>query len=307
MLGMGFSGRSWRRGQRVPDGPQSGLKDVTPRKDSPKIHIVLFLVTFLTTTAAGAMQQGINPLSDPAGLVKGLFFSVTLMIILLGHEMGHYLTSKVHRVDATLPYFIPAPSLVGTFGAVIRMRGAIWDRRTLLDIGASGPLVGFVLALPALAIGFFLSSAVPAGADSGAISLGDSLIVYLVGKLLVGALPEGQTLILHPIGFAGWIGMFITSLNLLPVGQLDGGHIAKALFPEKADIIARAVHIGLIFMGVFFWEGWLIWALLLLFLGVRHPPILLPHIDLDPPRRKAGFAALAILVLTFVPYPFMVM
>lgn len=307
ILGMGWTGRARGYGRDVSGGPVTGPKDVTPRKKSPTIHIVLFLATFLTTTAAGAMQQGINPLIDPAGLLKGLSFSVTLMIILLGHEMGHYFTSRVHRVDATLPYFIPAPSLVGTFGAVIKMRGAIWDRRTLLDIGASGPIVGFVLALPALAIGFYLSTVVPAGAESGAISLGDSLIVYLVGKLMVGPLPAGQTLLLHPIGFAGWIGMFITSLNLLPVGQLDGGHITKALFPRSADMLARVVHIALIVMGLLYWEGWLMWALLLLFLGVRHPSVLLPHIDLDPPRRKVGFAALVILVLTFVPSPFVVM
>ncbi len=284
-----------------------GAKDVTPRRESHRIHIILFLATFLTTTAAGAMQLGINPVSDPIGLFKGLPFSLTLMTILLGHEMGHYLTSRVHSVPATLPYFIPAPSLVGTFGAVIKIKGAIWDRRTLLDIGASGPLVGFFLALPALFIGFALSDIVPAGSESGSIALGDSLIVYLTGLLVVGHLPVGNTLLLHPVGFAGWIGMFITSLNLLPVGQLDGGHIAKALFPGTADRLARIVHISLIFMGIIFWEGWLVWALLLVFLGVRHPPVLLPHIELDPARRKVGFTALAILVLTFVPSPFVVL
>ncbi|MEE8319240.1 MAG: site-2 protease family protein, partial [bacterium] len=222
-----------------------GAKDVTPRRESHRIHIILFLATFLTTTAAGAMQLGINPVSDPIGLFKGLPFSLTLMTILLGHEMGHYLTSRVHSVPATLPYFIPAPSLVGTFGAVIKIKGAIWDRRTLLDIGASGPLVGFFLALPALFIGFALSDIVPAGSESGSIALGDSLIVYLTGLLVVGHLPVGNTLLLHPVGFAGWIGMFITSLNLLPVGQLDGGHIAKALFPGTADRLARVVHISL--------------------------------------------------------------
>lgn len=284
-----------------------GAKDVTPARESHRIHVILFLVTFLTTTAAGAMQQGINPVTDPIGFFRGLPFSMTLMTILLGHEMGHYLTSRVHRVPATLPYFIPAPSLVGTFGAVIKIKGAIWDRRTLLDIGASGPLAGFFLAVPALIMGFALSEIVPAGGDSGAIALGDSLIVYLTGLLVVGHLPESSTLLLHPVGFAGWIGMFITSLNLLPVGQLDGGHIAKALFPQKADTLARAVHIVLIIMGIVFWEGWLIWALLLVFLGVRHPPVLLPHIELDPVRRKVGFTALVIFVLTFVPSPFVIM
>jgi membrane-associated protease RseP (regulator of RpoE activity) len=221
--------------------------------------------------------------------------------------MGHYLTSRYHRVPATLPYFIPAPSFIGTFGAVIKMRGAIWDRRTLLDIGASGPIVGFLLALPALIIGFALSPVVGAGQEAGGFVLGDSLIVILIGFLTKGNLPDSVNVVLHPIGFAGWLGMFVTSLNLLPVGQLDGGHISKALFPKNSDTLARVVHMGLFLMGFLFWEGWLIWAFLLVFLGVRHPPVMLPHIELGPKRRRMGYAAIAIFILTFVPSPFTVL
>lgn len=128
--------------------------------------------------------------------------------------------------------------------------------------------------------------------------------MLMLERFVLGSLPADSDIILHPIAFAGWIGMFVTSLNLLPVGQLDGGHIAKALFPDHFDIIARTVHFGLIIMGVYFWEGWLIWALLLMFIGVIHPPVLLPHITLDSRRQKVGYVALAIFILTFVPAPF---
>ncbi|TNF48095.1 site-2 protease family protein [bacterium] len=283
------------------------MRDVSPRSERHWVHYALFAATFLTTTIAGSLQKGINPLKQPVGLLEGLPFSFTIMIILLGHEMGHYLTSRYHRVPATLPYFIPAPSIIGTFGAVIKMRGAIWDRRTLLDIGASGPIVGFLLALPALIIGFILSPVVAAGHEAGGLVLGDSLIVILIGFLTKGNLPESANVVLHPVGFAGWLGMFVTSLNLLPVGQLDGGHISKALFPNYSDMLARVVHAGLFLMGFLFWEGWLIWAFLLVFLGIGHPPVILPHIELDPGRRKVGFAAAFIFFLTFVPAPFAVL
>jgi membrane-associated protease RseP (regulator of RpoE activity) len=237
-------------------------------------------------------------------MIQGLPFSITLMGILIVHEMSHYLTSRAHKVPSTLPFFIPAPSIIGTFGAVIRMKGAIWDRRTLLDIGASGPIGGFLLALPALTFGLAMSKVLPGGGGEGGFILGDSLLMLLLERLVLGDLPKDAVIILHPIAFAGWIGMFVTFLNLLPVGQLDGGHIAKALYPDHFDIIARIVHLLLIIMGVFFWEGWLIWALLLVFIGVRHPPVLLPHISLDERRRKVGYFALVIFVLTFIPVPF---
>ncbi len=283
------------------------FRDVTPgvprRPERRWLPGFLFALTFLTTTAAGAYQQGADLIRHPGSLFLGLPFSITLMAILLVHEMSHYLTSRVHRVPSTLPFFIPAPSIIGTFGAVIRMRGAIWDRRALLDIGASGPIGGFLLALPALVVGFAMSTVVPGGAEGG-IGLGNSILVAAVERLTLGDLPVEANVILHPVAFAGWIGLFVTSLNLLPVGQLDGGHIAKAMFPERSDIIGRTVHILLVFMGALYWEGWLIWALLLFFMGIRHPPVLLPHITLDRRRRRIGYAALVIFVLTFVPEPF---
>jgi membrane-associated protease RseP (regulator of RpoE activity) len=283
-------------------------RDVTPQRPNRRLPAILFAATFVTTTIAGAIQQGVNPLAEPLAIPRGLPFSITLMAILIVHEMSHYMASRIHGVPATLPFFIPAPSIIGTFGAVIRMKGAIWDRRALLDIGASGPIGGFLLALPALVAGFAMSHVAPAaGGGEGGLILGDSLLVSLVGRLTLGELPAGAGVVLHPVAFAGWIGMFVTSLNLLPVGQLDGGHISMALFPERSGVIARVAHIALVVMGIFYWDGWLFWALILVFLGVRHPPVLLPHIALDQRRRKAGFAAIAIFFLTFVPVPFKIL
>jgi membrane-associated protease RseP (regulator of RpoE activity) len=287
-------------------------RDVTPppipKTERRWLPGFLFAATFLTTTFAGAIQQGLNPVKQPLGLIHGLPFSLTLMGILMVHEMSHYMASRVHKVPSTLPFFIPAPSIIGTFGAVIRMKGAIWDRRALLDIGASGPIGGFLLALPALVVGLTMSKIVPGGNSAGGgLILGDSLLMTFLERIILGDLPIDTDIILHPIAFAGWIGMFVTSLNLLPVGQLDGGHIAKALYPDHFDTIARVVHFGLLVMGFFFWEGWLIWALLLVFMGVRHPPVLLPHISLDEKRRKIGYFALLIFILTFVPAPFRIL
>lgn len=283
------------------------VRDVTPKPERRWLPGFLFGATFLTTTFAGAIQQGVDILKEPLGLVQGLPFSMTLMGILMVHEMSHYLASRAHKVPSTLPFFIPAPSIIGTFGAVIRMKGAIWDRRALMDIGASGPIGGFILALPALSIGLAISKVVPGGGGEGGLILGDSLIMLLLERIILGDLPADANIILHPVAFAGWIGMFVTSLNLLPVGQLDGGHIAKALFPDHFDIIARVVHLSLILLGAFFWEGWLIWALLLVFIGVGHPPVLLPHISLDGRRRKVGYYAAVIFLLTFVPAPFKIL
>ena len=275
-------------------------RDVTPLRKEKRLHLLLFVATLITTTWAGYLMGGTLPLA--------FSFSAAIMFILLVHEMGHYTASRLHKVPATLPYFIPAPPpfIAGTFGAVIRMKGAIWDRRALLDIGCAGPIAGFIIAVPIVIIGFALSKPVPFVQDEVTFFLGDSLLTLLVQKLVIGGLPEGTQLFLHPVGFAGWLGLFITSLNLLPVGQLDGGHIMMALSPRHSRVIARGVHIILFPLGYFYWPGWLVWAVFLIFLGVRHPPVLLPHIALDDKRRRVGFAAIVIFFLTFVPVPFQI-
>jgi membrane-associated protease RseP (regulator of RpoE activity) len=253
---------------------------------------------------AGAKKAvSVLSLFSPAYLAQGLAFSVPLMLILLTHEMGHYLASVHHRVKATLPYFIPAPTLIGTFGAFIKMKSPIYHKRALLDIGASGPLAGFIVSIPALIIGLKLSKIVPVTRVHG-ISLGSSIMMELMTKLFAPTTPPGFELVIHPIGFAGWIGLFVTSLNLIPIGQLDGGHVAYALFGEKSAQMANKLLFIMAVMGILFWQGWLFWAGIIFFLGKKHPPSINQYVELDTSRKVLAFIVLAIFILTFIPQPF---
>ena len=275
------------------------------RRRKPWLHIVLFGITLVTTTTAGAMQNGVNPFADPYQITSGLPFALTLMTILLVHEMGHYLMARYHGVQATLPYFIPAPSFIGTFGAFIRMKSPPMDRRSLFDVGAAGPLAGLVLAIPAVIVGLHLSTVSSDAGTGGGITLGSSILLRILSQFTLGLLPEEANIIMHPIGFAGWIGLFVTALNLIPVGQLDGGHVAYALFGHRHIWVSRLGLAVILALGVTrYWDGWLIWGLLLLFMGVRHPPPLDPHTPLDIKRKLVGWFVLVVLVLTFIPAPF---
>jgi membrane-associated protease RseP (regulator of RpoE activity) len=282
-----------------PEINQRRLKD----RLKPYLPLVLFLVTVFTTLTAGALQQGANLLDEPGDIWKGIPFAFTLLLILGAHEFGHYFVSRHHHVEATFPYFIPAPTFIGTFGAVIRMKSPIMDRRTLLDIGVAGPLAGVVVAIPALFIGLSLSEIVPSVPEGG-ISLGTSLLFSLVVRIVNGAMPAEVNLVLHPVAFAGWIGLLVTSLNLLPVGQLDGGHVAYAVFGRKQHAVAKALLIVLFFLGVFGWTGWLIWGAILLVMGINHPPVVYDWIPLDFRRKVVGWMALVLFLMTFTPIPF---
>lgn len=268
------------------------------------IPLILFLSTVLTTLFAGALQQGINLFKEPLRLWEGYPFSISIMTILLGHEMGHYFASKAHRTKATLPYFIPAPSIIGTFGAFIKMKSPILTRKALVDIGATGPLVGFVLSLIACLIGLKMSKLVAITGEEYLFTLGDSILFSLLVKFTLGEIPQGQDVLLHSVAFAGWIGLFVTSMNLIPVGQLDGGHIAYALFGRRHFYISRAFLVIVAVLGAFYWYGWLVWVLLLLFLGVDHPPILVWENQLPLSRRIVGTLSFIIFILTFTPAPF---
>ncbi|MGB9735603.1 MAG: site-2 protease family protein [bacterium] len=275
--------------------------------EKPKIKIltplILFCITFVAVTFAGAFQYGVDPFTDISEVYKGLPFALILMAILLSHEMGHFLMSKHHDVVATLPYFIPAPNILGTFGAFIRMKSPIPDRNALVDIGAAGPIAGFLIALPALIIGIKLSPLVPV-VSSGGIKLGDSILVKLISHIVRPDVPAGYEIGLNPIAFAGWIGMFVTAMNLIPIGQLDGGHIAYALFGKWYNLIARLALITLVIMGIWAWEVWLFWALIILILGIRHPSPIDPYQPLDTRRKVIAWIAMLILVITFIPVPF---
>lgn len=272
----------------------------------PVINLVLFLLTFGTTTMAGALHAGVNPFADPANLSKGFSFSVPLMTILLCHELGHYVLAAYHGVDATLPFFIPGPPwLVGTFGAFIRMRGMPRSRRALFDIGAAGPWAGLMVAIPAVMLGLHWSEIRPltSGVDGG-LTLGDSVLFTSLARLMLGVDPDQVTIILHPVALAGWFGIFVTFLNLLPVGQLDGGHVVYALLGRGHRMVARLFLLVVFGMGFLGWQGWFLWAFMLAFvLRVDHPPTLDSETPLDPRRKLAAWLTIGIFSLTFMPVP----
>lgn len=279
----------------------------------PYLHIILFIATFMTTLAAGALQKGINILEFPVRIIEGFPFAGTLMTILLCHELAHYIASKKHHTIATLPYFIPAPSLIGTFGAFIKMKSPIVTRRALIDIGASGPIAGFIVSVIASIAGLSMSEVVSLPKTEGMIIFGDSLLFSFLTRVVIGVPPETSDILLHPVGFAGWIGLFVTSLNLLPIGQLDGGHVTFAILGERHKyvsvvLVAVLAALGLsALIGITGWEGWGLWAVLMFVLGIKHPPVLYWEMQLDPKRKLTALASLVIFIITFIPSPFTIL
>ena len=274
----------------------------------PRIHLVLFFLTVFTTLLAGALMEGAKILENPVELLKGIPFSFTLMFILGTHEFGHYYYAQKHKVDATLPYFIPAPPflfLIGTFGAFIKIKSPIYRKDALLQIGAAGPIAGFVIAVPALIIGLLLSDVVEKSNIQGALILGDSILMKILTWITHPKLMDTQDIMLHPIAFAGWIGLLVTMLNLLPIGQLDGGHVAYAMLGKKQRLIGQIAFIFLIPLS-FLSINWLIWGLLLLILmrSVKHPPIQDIHIPLSDTDKRIGYICLLIFIVCFIPAPF---
>jgi len=248
-------------------------------------------------------MEGVNPLKNPLLIFKGIPFSVTLMLILGIHELGHFTFARKHNVDATLPYFIPAPTFIGTFGAFIKMRSPIRKRLALVEIGAAGPIAGFIVALPALFIGISMSDIVEKTGEVG-MRLGDSLITKIATLIIYPGLSNNMELLLHPVGFAAWIGMLVTMLNLLPIGQLDGGHISYALLGKWSSKVAWGALAVCVVLGAFS-LNWLIWALLVfLLIRVKHPPILDDYTPLTGRELIIGVIALLIFILTFIPIPF---
>jgi len=297
--------------------PAEMLSGPVAQKKLPWLNIVLFILTCLSTLLVGAVLMAgfMNSLGSgitsfayeiwhtPSLLLTGLPFSLAIMTILLAHEMGHYLTCRYYGISASLPYFIPAPTLVGTMGAFIRIRSPIHHRPALLEVGIAGPIAGFVLAVPTLLIALPQSRfAVPDPAAE--FRLGDPLIFKLLEMLMGKVPPPGMDLYLHPIGLAAWFGFFATAMNLLPVGQLDGGHIAYALFGHGHKRISQGFLFSLIPLGIFYWQGWLLWTTVLLFIGLRHPVTLDDSVPLRRRHIWLGWVALALLVLCFTPMPF---
>jgi membrane-associated protease RseP (regulator of RpoE activity) len=291
-------------------------------RSRPWLHVLLFLATAVTTTAVG-----------------GFAFSVTLLAILGIHEFGHYFASRRWGVKATLPYFIPLPPAsvyfpvlsFGTMGAIIKIRSPIPSRNALIDIGAAGPIAGFLVAFLALCVGLGLSDIRSTAEAGGGLFLGDSILSSFLAHAIVGKPSPGTDIFLHPVALAGWLGLFITVLNLLPIGQLDGGHIVYALFGGRRHTVIANVSTAAVFLMMAFgppyewigalgafgvtgalkvwmanrWYGWLFFVLLIRFvLGVRHPPPVDPQTPVDPGRKVVGYVALAIFAFCFIPIPF---
>lgn len=238
---------------------------------------------------------------NPSLLLDGLPFSITLLVILLAHEFGHYLTARYYHVDVSLPYFLPAPTLIGTLGAFIRIRSAILSKRVLFDIGVAGPLAGFVMLLAPLATGVSLSHVVPGIVHQGDLVLGTPLLLRLFEMVQFPGIATAD-ISLHPVARAAWVGLLATALNLLPIGQLDGGHIVYAFLGDKTKYLSRALVLLLIPMGIFLAYSWLVWAVLLFFFGMRHPSIV-DRSPVGPVRRWLAIASLIIFVLSFTPVP----
>lgn len=287
---------------------EAGVRiEVTPPR-FPFVNTLLFAATALTTTLAGALLEGVDPFASPAALVRGLPFSVSLVAILLVHEAGHYLMCRRYRVDASLPYFLPAPlvSPVGTFGAFIRIRSRFPDRRALFDVGAAGPWAGFVVALIVTVIGLARSSVLPAPPEGPHWELGDSLLTALLTRLVLRADPA--SVVLDPVAFAGWFGLFVTSMNLLPVGQLDGGHVVYATAGHGTRVIPALLIAFFLWLGVKGWPGWIVWAVIITVLfSLGHPPTENDGRPLGAGRTLASLATFVVFVLTFVAEPFRIL
>ncbi len=304
-------------GVRIPVPP---FHDEQKRdRRSAAIAAFLFVLTVFSTLAFGtefaaAYAAGVAPFTDgnlfpystvlrhPAILLTGFPFAFTLMAILLAHELGHFFACRYYQIPASYPYFIPAPTLIGTMGAFIRIRSPIINRKALFDIGLAGPVVGFVIALPALAIAISVSKVVPGAAVNAPLVFGNPPLVWLLKAVLRPNVKPGN-LLLNPVGYAAWVGLFVTALNLLPASQLDGGHVLYAVAPERHRLLSLLVVIALLPLG-YFWMGWVLWAFLLLIIGLRHPPLLDRWEPLDAKRRFWAFVALVIFLLCFTPIPF---
>ena len=290
------------------------------RKNRTWINILLFGLTVVSAFFVGitwslsfkygdAVNQdfpfslGERFFKDTQVISLSVLYSAVLITILLGHELGHYLTCRRYRIDATLPYFIPAPTLIGTLGAFIKIKSPITRKQQLFDIGAAGPLAGFILALPALFIGLSLSRVVPALPRDESIVFGEPLLLKMITGLLFKSIPPGSDILLHPVAVAGWVGILVTAFNLFPMGQLDGGHIFFALVGRKAVHLAKLFLGVFVVMGIFFWVGWFVWALLILLLGLKHPRVFDEDVPLSPGRKAVGVLIIIMFVLSFIPDP----
>ena len=260
----------------------------SPVLDIPRINFLLLFATFLTTY-----------------YVNGPSYAICIITILLAHEMGHFIMCRKYQVDATWPFFLPIPfPPFGTFGAVIKMKGHIPDKRALFDIGVAGPIGGLIFAIPITIIGLYISEIHPIPKDTSSyLGLGEPLLFSFFAKMTMGSVPEGFDIVLSPVAFAGWAGLFVTALNLLPIGQLDGGHVIYALMGKRSNIVYKAGIGVFCLFALFVYPGWILFAVMLLLFGFKHPPPIDPFTQLDFRRKCIGVIMLIVFLLCFTPIP----
>jgi len=327
------------RADFVTEGDVTRVALVFPATEEPTprlwVHVALLLATLVTTLGSGALMRGLDPFRtrvlefggmsfpypsafEPARLWLGASFALPFLGVLVCHEMGHFFAARRHGVRASLPYFIPFPpyfSVIGSLGAFIRLRGPTVRRASLFDIGASGPIASFLVSVPLLAVGLGMSRTVSGSADllspfvirfaGQPVWLGNGVVTYLLASLFGPGTVGEAPILLHPLALAGWLGLFVTALNLLPLGQLDGGHVLYALFPKGHGRLARLFLLALVPLGLLWW-GWWGWAVLVLVLHrgrVTHPRVVQPGPDVGARRTILGWMIIVTFFLTFVPVP----
>jgi len=274
------------------------------------LHWLLFVLTLITTTWAGALHAGVDLVREPGRFAVGLPYSLGLMLILGAHELGHYFAAKHHGIRVTPPYFIPVPFALGTFGAFIKLKSLAPDRSAAFDVAVAGPLAGLVFAVPALLFGL-QHSRVVIGAPTDdmlhtGVQVGSSFLLAILAKIALGAETlQGHQLVLHPLAFAGWLGLIVTALNLLPIGQLDGGHMAHALLgTRRGHAVSVGTLVTLFALALFVWPGLMMWAIIVWFIaGTRDVPALDDITPLNPPRRALGWFAFLLLAAIIIPVP----
>lgn len=268
------------------------------------LSLSLFLLTLISTLVIGALNRGGNPFHNFKDIFLGIPFSFSLLAILSGHELGHYFTARKNKISVSLPYFLPIPHpLIGTMGAFIKIKSIIPDRNVLIQLGIAGPLIGFILTVPITIIGIILSKITEIPQTESAFRLGSSLLFFLLTKIIYPSLPSGYDIVLHPMAFAGWLGMFITAINLVPLSQLDGGHIAYAILGKNHKYLIITLLILLGFLGLL-WPGWFFWILLIFVFGLKHPPAQDEITPINKNDKILAIIGLIIFILSFIPNPF---
>ncbi len=299
--------------------PEAGLHYVEQTRPQHRywLHILLFVLTLFTTSVVGAgLAQEFadrrpftiedifgyaDAFRNPSYLLQGLPFSLTMLGILLMHELGHFWAARYYQVNASLPFFLPVPILPGTFGAFIRIRSAILSKRILFDIGVAGPIFGFIALILPLVAGVSLSQVVPGLTEKGEVIFGTPLLLRIVEWAQFPGVPAADIL-LHPVARGAWVGLLATAMNLLPIGQLDGGHIVYSFLGDRTKYLSWFLVAVLVPMGYYFAPSWLFWAVVLFFFGMRHPSVVDPE-RLSPARTRLALFAAFMLAVCFMPSP----